>query len=78
MVYCQGLIQLVVLFIGYMFIKKYKMNEAVNKFLLAGDRFIPDKHLKQLGFTQSTCERFTKSKERIQEIKETGDSKYIY
>ena len=73
MVYCQGLIQLVVLFIGYMFIKKYKMNEAVNKFLLAGD-----KHLKQLGFTQSTCERFTKSKERIQEIKETGDSKYIY
>ena len=66
MVYCQGLIQ------------KYKMNEVVNKFLLLGDKFIPDKHLKQLGFTQSTCERFTKSKERIQEVKEKGDSKYIY
>ena len=28
-----------------------KMNEIVNKFLLAGDRFMPEMHLKQPGFT---------------------------
>ena len=35
-------------------------------------------HLRQLQFTCSACGRFTKSKERIQKYKETGDSKYIY
>ena len=29
------------------------MNEIVNKLLLAGDKFTPDMHLKQLGFTYS-------------------------
>ena len=29
----------------------YKMNEIVNKLLLAGDKFIPEMHLKQPGFT---------------------------
>ena len=28
------------------------MNEIVNKFLLAGDKFIPEMHLKQPGFTE--------------------------
>ena len=45
--------------------KVYKMNEIVNKFLLVGDTLLPEMHLKQLGFTYSTCGRFTKNKERI-------------
>ena len=45
------------------------MNEIVNKFLLAGDKFMPGMHLKQPGFTYSACGPFTKNKERIQKIK---------
>ena len=60
------------------------MNEIVNKFLLAGNKFIPEMHLKQpaalgkLGFAYSACGPFTKNKERIQEFKETEDANYIY
>ena len=56
----------------------YKINEIVNKFLLAGDKFMPEMHLKQPGFTYSACGPFTKNKERIQKLKETGDTSYIY
>ena len=45
------------------------MNEIVNKFLLAGDKFMPEMHLKQPGFTYSACGPFTKNKERIQKYK---------
>ena len=45
------------------------MNEIVNKFLLAGDNFISEMHLKQPGFTYSACGPFTKNKERIQKFK---------
>ena len=31
------------------------MNKIVNKFLLAGERFMPEMHLKQHGFTYSAC-----------------------
>ena len=55
-----------------------KMNEIVNKFLLAGDKFMPEMHLKQPGFTYSACGPFTKNKEKIQKFKETGDTSYIY
>ena len=54
------------------------MNEIVNKFLLAGDKFMPEMYLKQPGFTYSACGPFTKNKERIQKFKETEDTKYIY
>ena len=54
------------------------MNEIVNNFFLARDKFIPEMHLKQPGFTYSACERFTKNKERIQKFKETWDTKDIY
>ena len=54
------------------------MKEIVNKFLLAGDKFMPEMHLKQPGFTYSACGPFTKNKERIQKFKETGDTSYIY
>ena len=54
------------------------MNEIVNKFLLAGDKFMPEMHLKQPRFTYSAWGSFTKNKERIQEFKETRDTRYIY
>ena len=54
------------------------MNEIVNTFLLAGDTFMPEMHLKQPGFTFIACGPFTKNKERIQKFKETGDTSYIY
>ena len=54
------------------------MNKIVNKFLLAGDKFMPEMHLKQPGFTYSACGPFTKNKERIQKSKEAGDTKYIH
>ena len=54
------------------------MKEIVNKFLLAGDKFMSERYLKQAGFTSSACVSFTKNKERIPKFKETGDSRYIY
>ena len=54
------------------------MNEIVSKFLLAGEKFMPEMYLKQPGFTYSACGPFTKNKERIQKFKETGDTSYIY
>ena len=54
------------------------MNETINKFLLAGDKFMPEMHLKQPGFTYSACGPFTKNKERIQKFNETGNTDYIY
>ena len=54
------------------------MNEMVNKFLIASDKFMPEMHLKQKGFTYSACRPFTKNKEKIQKFKETGDTQYIY
>ena len=39
-----------------------KMNEIVNKFLLAGDKFMSEMDLKQSGFNYSACEPFTKNK----------------
>ena len=35
-------------------------------------------HLRQPGFTYSTCGPFRKNKDRIQKFKETGASRYIY
>ena len=54
------------------------MNEIVNKFLLAGDKFMTEMHLKQPGFNYSACGPFNKNKERIQKFKETGNTNYIY
>ena len=47
------------------------MNDKINKFLLAGDKFMPEMHLKQPGFAYSTCGPFTKTKQRIQRFVET-------
>ena len=54
------------------------MNEIVNKFLLAGDKFMPEMHLKQPGFTYSACGPFTRNKERIEKFIQTGNTDFIY
>ena len=55
------------------------MNEIVNKFLLAGNIFMTETHLRQPGFAYSAIiVPFTKNKERIQTFKEAGDSRYTY
>ena len=54
------------------------MNNIINKFLLAGDKFMPEMHLRQPQFTYSACGTFTNHKQRIQKFKETGDTNYIY
>ena len=54
------------------------MNEIINKFLLVGDKFIPEMHLKQPGFTYSACRLFTKHAERIKKFEQTGNTSYIF
>ena len=54
------------------------MNNVINKFLLAGDKFMLEMHLRQPRFVYSACGPFTRHKERIKEFKRTGDTRYIY
>ena len=54
------------------------MNEIVNKFLLAGDKLMPEIHLIQPEFTYWSYETFTKNKGTLTKIKKTGYSQYIY
>ena len=39
---------------------------------------MPEIHLKQPGFTYSSCDPFTKKKERIEKFMKTRDSDFIY
>ena len=61
-----------------MFCFKCKMNEIVHKFLLVGDKFMPEMHLRQPGFTYSACGPFTKNKERIEKFMKSGNTDFIY
>ena len=54
------------------------MNNIINKFLLAGDKFIPEMHLRQPQFVYSACGPFTRHKEKIKKFKQAGDTCYIY
>ena len=45
-----------------------KMNDITDMFLLAGDKFMPEMHLKQPRFTYNACGPFTKNKQRIQKF----------
>ena len=54
------------------------MNEIVNKFLLVRGKFMPKVHLKQPGFTYSGSGPFTKNKERIEKLMQTGNTNFIY
>ena len=49
--------------------QKYKVNATVNNLLLAGNKFMSEMHLKQLGFAYSACGPLTKNKERIKKLK---------
>ena len=40
------------------------MNDIINKFLLAGDKFMPEMHLRQAAFINSACGPFTKNKKK--------------
>ena len=53
------------------------MNEIVNNIFLAVDKFMPELHLRQPGFTCHACEPFTKDCERIKKFRETGNLKHI-
>ena len=55
------------------------MNEIINKFLLTGDKFMPETHLRDPNVgTYSACDSFIKHKQRIQRFLETGDANFIY
>ena len=54
------------------------MKNIINMFLLAGDMFMPEKHLRQPQFTYSACGPFAKHKQRIQKFKKIGDTNSIY
>ena len=44
----------------------------------AGDKFMPEMHLRQPQFVYSACGPYTRHKERIKKFKQTGDTRYIY
>ena len=54
------------------------MNEIINKFLLVGDKFIPEMHLKKIGFTYSACGPFAKNKETIEKFMQSRNTDFIY
>ena len=54
------------------------MNEILNTFLLVGDKFIPEMHLKQPGFIYSACGPFTRNKETIEKFMQNGNTDFIY
>ena len=54
------------------------MNEIINKCLLLGDKFIPEMHLKQPGFTYSASGPFTKKTERTWKFMQTANTDFIY
>ena len=54
------------------------MSNTINKLLLAGDKFMPEIHLRQPQFTCIACGPFTKHEQRIQKFKGIGDTNYIY
>ena len=54
------------------------MNKINNKFLLIGDKYMPELHLIQSGFTYSACGTFAKFCEKIGKLRETGNSEHLY
>ena len=53
------------------------MNDIINKFLLVGDKFMPEMHLRQPGLTYSAYGPFTKNKERIEKFTQSGNTDFI-
>ena len=52
------------------------MSETVDNFLLVGDKFMPEMHVKQPGFTYSACGPFTKNKWRTEKFMQTGNTNF--
>ena len=57
--------------------KNINMNNTIIKFLLAGDKFMPEMHLRQPQFVYSACGPSTRHKERIKEFKRIGDTRLL-
>ena len=57
---------------------KTPLINKINKFLLVGDKFMPEMHLRQPRFVYSACGPFTRHKERIKEFKRTGHINLLY
>ena len=57
--------------------QRIKMNEIVKNLLLVGDKFMPGIHLKQPGFTYNASGSFTKNKQGIEKLRQTGNT-FIY
>ena len=56
-----------------------KVNNIINKFSLAGDKFLPELHLVDpIVGKYSVCGPFTEHTKRIQQILNTGKLNYIY
>ena len=55
-----------------------KWINSLTTFLLTGDRFMPELHLKQPGFTYSACGSFTKHRKIIQIFRQTVSLKHLY
>ena len=51
------------------------MDAIISKFLLVGDKFMQEKHLRQPGFIYSASSLFTKNKEKVKKAKEKVDSR---
>ena len=54
------------------------MNKISSKFLLTGDKFMPEFHFKQTGFTYGAYGSFTKHREGIKKFRETGHLKHLF
>ena len=54
------------------------MSNIINKFLLVGDKFMPEINLRQPQYVYSACGPFTRHKEIIKESKRTGDTRLLY
>ena len=53
------------------------MNEIVKTFLMMADKLMPEMHLKETEFTDSSCDPFTRKKERIEKFMQTGNINFI-
>ena len=50
----------------------------MNTFLLVGEKFMPEMHLKQPGLTYIACGPFTQNIETIEQFMQTGNTDFIY
>ena len=62
------------------FIKNQEAKDKINInfIIIYKNKFMPEMHLKQPGFTYSACGTFTKSKERIEKFMQTRNKNFIY